>query len=63
MNDTTTTATIADLAAEFGMEPYAVAAALDLGTLSQHAEIPVDDAAEYRQILQIMADQAEASRA
>lgn len=52
--------TIRTLAAEYGAEPYQIAASLDLGAYySDVAEIPADVEAEYRQILDIMTEQDE----
>lgn len=48
--------TISTLAAEFDMQPYAVAAALDLGTdYDESAELDGTAPAEYREILTVLA--------
>lgn len=52
--------TITTLAAEFDMEPYAVAAALDLGTdYAETAELDEAAEAEYREVLTMLAAVAE----
>lgn len=53
------TTTIATLAAEFDMQPYAVAAALDLGTdYDETAELDEATGAEYHEILTVLAEVA-----
>ncbi len=50
---------ITTLAAEFDMQPYAVATALDLGTgYDEAAELDEATAAEYRDILAVLAQVA-----
>lgn len=51
--------TIATLAAEFGMQSYEAAAALDLGAdYSDNAELDAATEAEYREILTVLAETA-----
>lgn len=52
-------ATISTLAAEFGMQSYEAAAALDLGTdYSDHADLDAATEAEYREVLTALAETA-----
>lgn len=55
-----TISTLRTVAGEFDMEPYAVAAALDVAHVSDDQEV---DEAEAREVLQLMVDQAAANRA
>lgn len=51
--------TIAALAAEFDMEPYGVAAALDLSVdYADHDELDDATAVEYREILTVLVEVA-----
>lgn len=53
-------ATIQTLGTEYGMEPHEVAAALDLGTdYRENAELDEATEVDYREVLEIMAEQAE----
>lgn len=55
--------TIATLAAEYNTEAHEVAAGLDLGSdYDEHAELDEATEAEYREVLDILAEQAADAR-